>query len=178
MSARRFWGGVFAQAFLAAALLGLLGSHDSPEIVPAAAAPLGIVAAVVLFRSLARRWPSPPRVGRDRRSLVAARCAVLAVGATCEEAVWRLGLLGSLRGPLGPGAALVLSSAAFAAAHWPRQGANGVAVHAITGAVLGGLYVATGTVVAPIAAHVVYNVLVALAAEASRPALGSTGAAP
>jgi membrane protease YdiL (CAAX protease family) len=55
--------------------------------------------------------------------------------------------------------ALAGSSVVFAAVHRRRR-----ATHVLTGAVFGGAYLATGALGAAIAAHWIYNALVALTA--------------
>ena len=92
--------------------------------------------------------------------------------------LWRWFVLGSLAPAVGAGGALAVSTAGFAAAHIPAQGRRGAAVHVVTGTVFGTVFLATGSLLAAIASHVSYNLLVVLAVEsgasaAPRPALAS-----
>jgi len=61
--------------------------------------------------------------------------------------------------------AFAASTAGFALAHAGPQGGRGVAVHAVTGGVFGGVFIATGSLLAAVAAHGGYNLLVLLAVE-------------
>ena len=121
----------------------------------------GTLTGVILFAALARR-PFP--VGRwvrvpARRAI--ARTMVLIVRSAYEEAVWRGVVLGLLL-PFGRAAAVAVSTALFAAAH-ARQLGRRATTHLCTGGAFAGLYLATGTLLAPIAAHATYNVTVGLA---------------
>lgn len=123
----------------------------------------GCVAAAALFAVLARTRPVLPR-----RRAVAQGIALLPA-ACIEELVWRLGALGSARPLAGPIAALSLSSLGFALAHFGQAGTLSVRVHFVTGSVFGGVYLATGTLLAAVAAHATYNLLVAAAVERRAP---------
>jgi membrane protease YdiL (CAAX protease family) len=101
-------------------------------------------------------------------SLALASCALLALAAAGEEIVWRRVVLGELL-RTGPIVALVGSSLGFALAHRPRQG-----LHLGTGAVFGGVYLATGALAACIAAHWVYNVLLLLVSRRGQAATGGS----
>jgi len=107
---------------------------------------------------------------------VTARCRPVAVGpagasrtgfivgwATVEEVLWRWLFLGGLALTIPVFAAFAAATAAFALAH-----AHGRRVQVVTGATFGGLYLLTGTLLAPVAAHVIYNLLVAGALRAAR----------
>src|SRR5205823_6221504 len=85
--------------------------------------------------------------------------AVLAALAGLEELFWRGLVLGALAVVAGSVGALTLSTALFGCLH-RRRG-----LHLLTGAAFGGVYLATGQLLAPILAHVSYNVLVCSAAE-------------
>lgn len=80
------------------------------------------------------------------------------LAAVGEELVWRAWVLNRLRDLFGPGrvswtAALALMSAAFGLAH-ADQGITGVIENTLNGAMLGGLYLATGrSLIAPVVAH-------------------------
>jgi ABC-2 type transport system ATP-binding protein len=87
---------------------------------------------------------------------------VLSTRSAYEEALWRGLLLGSLAVVSGRLAALVATTALFAATHVPRYGWR-AATHLLTGAVFGVVYLATGALAAAIVAHALYNVLVGTA---------------
>jgi membrane protease YdiL (CAAX protease family) len=123
----------------------------------AVACAAGAAAAVPLFAALARTRPSLP----TRHALL--QGLALLPAACLEEVVWRLGALGAARPLLGTAAALSASSLGFAVAHLRQAGALSVRVHLLTGHVFGGIFLATGALVAAIAAHATYNVLVASA---------------
>jgi ABC-2 type transport system ATP-binding protein len=125
-------------------------------------------AAIALFCVLAGRPPLWPRVPRVRAGPVAARLALLLARSTGEEIVWRWLILGSLAPAIGWPAALVVSTVGFALAHAGWQGLRGVAVHLLTGATFGAVFVGTGSLAAAVLAHAGYNVLVALAVETER----------
>ena len=80
------------------------------------------------------------------------------LAAVGEELVWRAWVLNRLRDLFGLGrgswaAALVLMSAAFGLAH-ADQGITGVLENTLNGAMLGGLYLASGrNLIAPVVAH-------------------------
>src|SRR5204862_2582016 len=106
--------------------------------------------ALLLFVALAGRLPRPRWPG-SRRTLVVG--AVLLARAGLEELFWRSLVLGAgVRAVPGPGA-LALSSAGFAYVHRRKR-------HVLTGGAFGLLYLASGRLAAPIAAHGLYNVLV------------------
>lgn len=155
MSTRSMWLRVTLGA--SAAVLSVLALPIPPpagarvEAVPAAG--LGLAAGSALFLALARR---PPACLRPRP----AQALVVVCWSWVEEALWRRLLLGGAALAVGAPAALAAATALFALAHRDR------AVHALTGAVFGGLYVATGRLTGAAAAHAAYNLLVA----AARPA--------
>ncbi|HET7573296.1 MAG TPA: ABC transporter ATP-binding protein [Gaiellaceae bacterium] len=151
MSGRR---ALLAAAFPVAAV-GLFLLVPTPPPAPPASLPAavgaGTVTALGLYLLLAGGRPGllPTPV------LLA---AAVAVGAS-EEAIWRAFALARLAPALGAFAALALVSLAFAAQHYPAQGARGVRVHVLTGAVFGVLFLASGSLVAAAVAHALYNVL-------------------
>jgi membrane protease YdiL (CAAX protease family) len=110
------------------------------------------------------------------------RAAVLAapallLGAIEEEAVWRYAVFGLLRAPVGPLAALALSSTLFALAHVRRElGFGALRSHLPTGLTFGSAYLLTGRLTAAIVAHVAYNLLVVASATAW-PGVGETAEA-
>lgn len=80
------------------------------------------------------------------------------LAAVGEELVWRAWILNRLHDLFGPGrwswaVAVALMSAAFGLAH-ADQGITGVIENTLNGAMLGGLYLATGrNLIAPVVAH-------------------------
>jgi membrane protease YdiL (CAAX protease family) len=141
---------VLARFAVATALAATLAITVSPPLPHARLAPLlaalaGVAAGTALFVALARRAPHLAL----RPSFL-----LLGVSAAGEEIVWRRVLLGELL-PVGVFAALAASSVAFALVH-PRARR----VHVATGASFGGAYVATGSLVACVAAHFTFTVLV------------------
>ena len=112
---------------------------------------LGLPVGLTLFAAAVRRRPA--------RLPSALAGAVLAALAGLEELFWRGLVLGALAVVAGSVGALTLSTALFGCLH-RRRG-----LHLLTGAAFGGVYLATGQLLAPILAHVSYNVLVCSAAE-------------
>ena len=90
------------------------------------------------------------------------RVAFLGLWATNEEVIWRRVVLGELLSA-GTAQALAVSAVGFALVH--RRGRF---VHLGTGSVFAVLYVGTGALVASIAAHWAYNVLVGALVDGSR----------
>jgi len=133
-----------------------------PVTLPSAAAiAVGCTAGIVLFAVIARRTPRLAGIGRPVPVAVATR-AFLGLWAVNEELVWRRFMLGeALRG--GMVAALAASTIGFAVVHRARR-----RTHLLTGATFGGLYVASGSLGAAIAAHWTYNALVAAEVERAR----------
>jgi membrane protease YdiL (CAAX protease family) len=95
-----------------------------------------------------------------------ARAAWLAASAAFEELAWRAVALAVLAAWMGVVAALLVTSVGFAAAHRARLGRR-AHVHVLTGAGFGTAFVCAG-LVAAIAAHWVYNLLVDLAIRGER----------
>jgi membrane protease YdiL (CAAX protease family) len=154
--ARAFWLRIAAVTALAVSLaLVLEPPRPDPRVPGPLALAAGLVAGAVLFVGASRRRPSVRR-RRAAKSLVVARQLFLGLCAANEELLWRRVLLGELLFA-GPVTALALSSAGFAIAHRRAR-----VLHVGTGCVFGGVYLATGFLGASIAAHWLYNVLVAL----------------
>jgi len=128
---------------------------------------IGVIAAVAIgaavgaaaFLVLARRVPPASRA-------VALAAPIVAVAAACEEVIWRFAVLGGLRPAVGTPAAVVVSTVAFAAAHAGRAKLRALVAHLVTGGAFAGVYLATNSLAAPIAAHVLYNLLVVAACAA------------
>lgn len=114
---------------------------------------LGVCAGAALFSAITR---SRPRLAPAGGSVPVAlgKLAFLGLWATNEEVVWRRVALGELL-RAGAVCALVASTVGFALMHRTRRG-----VHLGTGGAFGAVYLATGALVASVAAHWTYNVLV------------------
>jgi ABC-2 type transport system ATP-binding protein len=149
---------------LAAVVLVLADPGTTARAAPLASLAAGAGVAGALFSGLARRAPTL-RVPADRRLAIGVKGGYLTVRAASEEVIWRWWLLGSLDTAIGGLAALGVSTACFALTHARTQGLRGVAVHLVTGAAFGTVFLATGRLAAAVAAHAAYNLLVALAVE-------------
>lgn len=125
---------------------------------------LGLAAGACLLVALAGRLPPRPTLRRSRLPAFGARACVLGIAALAEELVWRVVALGALVVPLGRWVALAATTAGFAIAHAGR-GRRAIAVHLATGAVFGGVYLATASFAAAATAHASYNLGALLAAE-------------
>jgi len=123
---------------------------------------LGGVAGGSVFLLLARRSIAASALSALPRKRLLARSAVLTARSAEEEAIWRGIVLGLLVPPLGPLGALASSSALFAGAHVRRLGRRAWA-HLATGSTFGLAYLATGRILAAMAAHSTYNALVGVA---------------
>jgi membrane protease YdiL (CAAX protease family) len=153
VSARTLWARVATMTSLALAL-GLALSPPQPRarMADGAGVAVGAAAGIVLFAALLRRAPVLARLGTAPSAL--GKQLFLGVCAANEEVLWRRVLLGELL-PTGGLTALAVSSAGFALAHRRARG-----FHLATGLAFGGVYLVTGVLVASIAAHWMYNVLV------------------
>jgi ABC-2 type transport system ATP-binding protein len=129
---------------------------------------VGVSGGVALFRVLAGRWPQPSRLRRHRARRTIVASAYLATRSTVEEVAWRGFVLGALARAVSPVPALVLSTLGFAASH-AATGRKRF-IHLATGGLFGGVYLMTGRLVAPIGAHVAYNLLIGLTIETGRSA--------
>jgi membrane protease YdiL (CAAX protease family) len=147
-------------AATASALLVLAAPAVPPSRVDLPGAMLaGAAAGLLLYVAVARCRPYvPPLV-----PAALAACCILVVAAASEEVVWRRVVLGELLGA-GPVAAVAGSTLGFALVHRKRQ-----RLHLGTGAAFAGIYLATGTLAAAIAAHCAYNVLLLTLAARSAP---------
>ena len=119
----------------------------------------GCLAGGCVFLLLARRRIPAAALSALPRKRLLARSAILTAKSAEEEAIWRGVVLGLLVPRLGPLGALASSSALFAGAHVRRLGRRAWA-HLATGAAFGLAYLATGRILAAMAAHSTYNVLV------------------
>ncbi len=136
-----------------ALLVALAPERPSAQLPWPAGLAVGLCAGLLLYVAGTRRRPRLPPL-RGSISLLAARYGFLGLWAASEEIVWRRSLLGELLAG-GALAAFALSSLAFSLAHRARRG-----LHLVTGAAFGAIYLGTGILVASIAAHWIYNVLV------------------
>ncbi len=152
MTPAGLWSRIAFGAALAAALPLTLDIPPPTElqVPPALALAAGLVVGTCLFSALARRRP-PGHV-----PLSAAQAVFVAGWAAVEETLWRWLLLGGLAFVIPTSAAFVAATATFALGH-----AHGRRVHLGTGSTFGSLYLLTGTLLAPVAAHIVYNLLIA-----------------
>ena len=127
---------------------------------------LGVLAGGAAFVALARRRVAASSFAALPRERLLARGAVLIAKSAEEEAIWRALVLGALVHPLGAAGALAASTVLFAAAHVGRLGRRAW-WHLATGATFGLAYLATGRLIAAIAAHGTYNMLVGVAPVAN-----------
>jgi len=127
----------------------------------------GCVVGAVTFLVLARRWITASAFSALPPRRLLARGVVLTAKSAEEEALWRALLLGVLVRPVGAPAALVISTVLFAAAHVGRLGRRAWA-HLLTGGLFGVAYLATGRLLAAVAAHGTYNVLVGVTPATDR----------
>ena len=127
---------------------------------------LGVLAGGAAFVALARRRVAASSFAALPRERLLARGAVLIAKSAEEEAIWRTLVLGALVHPLGAAGALAVSTVLFAAAHVGRLGRRAW-WHLATGATFGLAYLATGRLIAAIAAHGTYNILVGVAPVAT-----------
>jgi ABC-2 type transport system ATP-binding protein len=143
---------------LGACLLALLLPRPAPLVaVGPAAVAVGVATGAAVFVALARgrSLVLRSRLGARRR---AARAAWLTGVAAWEEALYRGLLLGAVATSAGAAAGLAVSTAAFVLAH-RSQGRQAIA-HLLTGAAFGVVYLGTGSLLAAIAAHAAYDLLV------------------
>ena len=162
--ARTLWTRTGVHAAVAVALLASAQVSVHRRVPLAAAVAVGLAAATVLFAALVRarvrfrpkRWHPPALVARG---------GFFAVRSASEEVAWRWFLLGSLAPAVGMLGAFAASTAGFALAHTGPQRGRGVVIHALTGGAFGGVFIVTGSLLAAVAAHGGYNLLVLLAVE-------------
>jgi membrane protease YdiL (CAAX protease family) len=113
---------------------------------------VGCLAGAALFGLLAQTLPPVRVTAWTRRDTT--RTSFFLLWAWVEETVWRRLALGGLALQAGWPIALVGSSLAFAATH--RFGRPS---HVATGLAFGSVYLVSGTLLAPVAMHAVYNAL-------------------
>ena len=142
--------GALASGLAAAAVAATVGLPRVPPQLPAWSAALAVPVAPLLFAALAGRAPQLRWPGPRRTAVVG---GVVFARAALEELFWRGLVLGAVAGAILAPGALALSSVGFAYAHRRCR-------HAVSGAAFGALYLASGRLVAPIAAHGLYNLIV------------------
>ena len=165
--ARRLWTRTSMHAAVAAALLAFAQVSVYPRVPAAGAVAVGLGAATMLFAGLTRARPRF-RPTRWRANRLIARGAFYTLRSASEEVAWRWFLLGSLIPAVGMPGAFAASTAGFAVAHAGSRPGRTVAIHACTGGIFGGVFLATGSLLAAVVAHGGYNLLVLLAVESDR----------
>jgi membrane protease YdiL (CAAX protease family) len=83
----------------------------------------------------------------------------LLIGAVVEETFWRYLVLSSLTAAVGLPSAVLVTTTSFALAHI-HFGFRRARGHVVTGATFAGVFLVSGHLIAPIAAHLAYNLLV------------------
>ncbi|MBA2332611.1 MAG: CPBP family intramembrane metalloprotease [Actinobacteria bacterium] len=163
MTSRRLWLRVLAGAGGAVAVLALLDVPPPAEPVPALPSlGFGVGCGTALFIALAGQTPPLPHLSDPGRTLM--RLGLIGALAAAEEIIWRWLVLGALATATAPVVALAASTIGFAATH--RHGRKS---HLVTGATFGLVYLATGRLVACIAAHATYNIVLAETLVQARP---------
>jgi hypothetical protein len=136
-------------AAAAVALLAFAGiAGPRPRTSAALAAAAGVAVAIALYLAFARRTARPPR----RLALPAT------VGAVSEEIVWRWGAFAGTAPFISWPGAFALSTIAFAGTHTRTA----TFAYMVIGGAFAAVFLATGQLVAAIAAHGTYNLLVLL----------------
>ncbi len=103
--------------------------------------------------------PTGAVVDRLARPLTVFFVANVVLAPVAEEVLYRGYLIPRLAADVGTWPAVVLSSLAFGVLHWPGGLWYMAATALFVGLPLGGLYVVTGSLAAPLAAHLLLNVL-------------------
>jgi membrane protease YdiL (CAAX protease family) len=147
------WGRLVLGSVVAIAVLLAFSPPLPDERLPmAAGVGVGAATGVLLYLAVSRQLPVlPSRLAPVRLALATA--LFLGVAAANEEILWRRAVLGELL-RVSPGTALAGSTLLFALAHRSRPG-----LHLLTGAVFGAVYLGTGTLIAAVATHWTYNLL-------------------
>jgi membrane protease YdiL (CAAX protease family) len=146
-----------------AAVLALVLSPPAPNarLEPVLAAAAGVAVGSLLFVAAARRRPALPSFRVPRVGV--AKQAVLGLCAANEEVIWRRVALGELL-PTSVIVALTVSSIGFGLAHRRSR-----ILHVVTGLTFGTVYLATGSLVACVLAHWIYNGFVGSLAKRAPP---------
>jgi membrane protease YdiL (CAAX protease family) len=142
-----------ASAACAVALLGLAPIRGPAQRVDTTSAMVvGAAGGAVAFVALAR----PRRFARPPSPLL----ALASAAAASEEIVWRWGVVAGTLPLIGPAGALVVGTVGFAFGHVPLRAVQRLPPYLAVGATFGVIFLATGRLVAAIAAHCAYNALV------------------
>jgi membrane protease YdiL (CAAX protease family) len=166
---------LLGQALQAAFAVGLVAFGVLPDSSPPLATGygllLGTAAGAALFSCLAGEMIRAYRIPPARIPLVAFKGSYLAIVSISEEVIWRGWVLGLILAA-GWVPALLVSAAGFAILHLP-----GDRIQALTwlglGLTFGAAYL-LGGLLAAIAAHATYNLLILAATESSRARGGSS----
>jgi membrane protease YdiL (CAAX protease family) len=165
-AAAGLWARLSAETALALALLTTADVWaPRPQVPLSFGVAIGACVGVTLVVLLAGKRPGRGPLVRERRRLVVAKGLVLGVGSASEEVLWRWFAIGALAPEIGLLPAYATSTIGFALAHGHPKA---VLVHLLTGSAFGGVYLLTGSLIASIATHVAYNLIVLLAVETSR----------
>jgi membrane protease YdiL (CAAX protease family) len=163
MTARGLWGRLVLGSIVAVALLLAISPPlPSMRLPLTVGVPLGISAGVALYLAVSRQRPVLP-ARTAPLPLTLATALFLGLAAVNEEILWRRVVLGELLRVAGTGAGIAGSALAFALAHRARPG-----LHLLTGAVFGAVYLGTGALLAAVAAHWSYNLLLLWLADRRR----------
>jgi membrane protease YdiL (CAAX protease family) len=164
------FGGLLVAGLVALGTPAVAGPHLRASV----ALPIGVATGAALFTALAGRSRfDPVRLLVRRLARVPARTLVLvSLRGAAEEVAWRGFLLGALAAIATPAGALLATSLAFSLAHANAQGRQRLA-HLAAGLTFGAVFLLTGQLAAAVAAHLVYNAFVVLAAPRmdARPAI-------
>jgi membrane protease YdiL (CAAX protease family) len=146
----RFWVARFGELFAAAALLLLLRGQSSDAMAPLPAVALGLLVAGGLLPLALLFQPAQ----RPRPLAITFGVAVfLVLRAAVEEVVWRLAVTGRIATVAGWPAGLTIGALGFGLAHAGP-------LRVLVARICIGLFLATGRLLAAVAAHAAYNLLV------------------
>ena len=170
--ARGAAGDTMVRLGLAWPRVGSLGPGSATALAFAAGAVIGVllfVNEVVVATLLHARLAAKPRAAAalEGRSASFARALpsfgrylpMAAYVSFAEELVWRGGLITTFtdKYQLGAAGAVAAAAALFGVNH-AYHGARNIALKAVDGLVWGGLFVATGSLVSPVTAHLVFQI--------------------
>jgi membrane protease YdiL (CAAX protease family) len=150
--------GALFQIGLAGVLLATgtvrLGAHSPRD---GAAIAAGAALGWALFRLLAGPAPAAGRAA-GWRTLAGFGTLLIAISVG-EEVLWRGFAFHLIAANSGAAAALIVTTAGFAAMHALGQGFAGLRTHAVTGLALGAVLLLTGSLLSAIATHLSYNLM-------------------
>lgn len=127
----------------------------------------GAAAGYVLYRLLSLRDAAAPQQFASARAVAALALVYVAIS-IAEEIIWRGWAFDTLAPSRGTLAALIATTAGFALVHGVQQGFAGVRFHLVTGLAFGLMLLATGSLLAAIAAHATYNLAVFFSTAGTR----------